>query len=391
MAFISSGYNPKKPMEGRITDIGPRHFTDFLPPVLAKNKGAWDYHEIIEPGMLLHVGSAAAPTLGVLGEPDALSTAEGALAVRVLATQLDDFALGAAGRPATEAYRPGALGTDITTLAAIALAAMGGARTGSMNVRPVGEAVTVAPDGLRSLGARIPSAVAGGPQLRIERYGPVEAPRWIVYSTGTVDFGMNGTTVFDLRADVAAIADRTAASTVAADRAMRDAGVGPADPVLLVGHSQGGLVVQQLAESDLWNIDGVLTFGAPAAPHLGEVPVVAIEHSEDVVPAIVGFQPSHDGEAYANYRVDAMDGGTPVPDHVMPAHSMSMYEQSADRVEATGDAGVRAFLDELHRIAPADAGGAATWYLAQRPQVVEPGQTLIAPGRTSAADAGGVR
>jgi len=51
MAFISSGYNPEKPMQDRITDIGPQHFSKFLPPVLAKNKGAWDYHEIIEPGI----------------------------------------------------------------------------------------------------------------------------------------------------------------------------------------------------------------------------------------------------------------------------------------------------------------------------------------------------
>jgi len=56
MAFISSGYNPAKPMENRITDIGPQHFSKFLPPVIAKNKGAWDYHEIIEPGLLMHVG-----------------------------------------------------------------------------------------------------------------------------------------------------------------------------------------------------------------------------------------------------------------------------------------------------------------------------------------------
>jgi sulfite reductase, dissimilatory-type beta subunit len=56
MAFISSGYNPAKPMQDRITDIGPQHFSEFLPPVIAKNKGAWDYHEIIEPGMLMHVG-----------------------------------------------------------------------------------------------------------------------------------------------------------------------------------------------------------------------------------------------------------------------------------------------------------------------------------------------
>jgi len=54
MAFISSGYDPKKPMENRITDIGPRHFSEFYPPVIAKNKGKWLYHEILEPGVLMH-------------------------------------------------------------------------------------------------------------------------------------------------------------------------------------------------------------------------------------------------------------------------------------------------------------------------------------------------
>ena len=39
MAFVSSGYNPDKPMENRITDIGPRKFDEFYPPVIKKNKG----------------------------------------------------------------------------------------------------------------------------------------------------------------------------------------------------------------------------------------------------------------------------------------------------------------------------------------------------------------
>ncbi|MEJ2658879.1 MAG: dissimilatory-type sulfite reductase subunit beta [Desulfobacterales bacterium] len=55
MAFVSSGYNPDKPMENRITDIGPRHFEEFYPPVIKKNKGKWLYHEILEPGVLVHV------------------------------------------------------------------------------------------------------------------------------------------------------------------------------------------------------------------------------------------------------------------------------------------------------------------------------------------------
>ena len=54
MAFISTGYNPAKPMENRITDIGPKYFGDFLPPVIKKNFGKWLYHEIIEPGVLMH-------------------------------------------------------------------------------------------------------------------------------------------------------------------------------------------------------------------------------------------------------------------------------------------------------------------------------------------------
>ncbi|NMC50171.1 MAG: dissimilatory-type sulfite reductase subunit beta [Desulfovibrio sp.] len=58
MAFISSGYNPDKPMEGRITDIGPRHFEEFYPPVIKKNKGKWDYHEILKPGVLVHVAES---------------------------------------------------------------------------------------------------------------------------------------------------------------------------------------------------------------------------------------------------------------------------------------------------------------------------------------------
>jgi sulfite reductase beta subunit len=58
MAFISSGYNPAKPMEDRITDIGPRKYDEFYPPVIKKNKGKWLYHEILEPGIVVHVAES---------------------------------------------------------------------------------------------------------------------------------------------------------------------------------------------------------------------------------------------------------------------------------------------------------------------------------------------
>jgi len=37
------------------TDIGPPYYKDMLPPVIAKNYGDWKYHEILKPGVLLHV------------------------------------------------------------------------------------------------------------------------------------------------------------------------------------------------------------------------------------------------------------------------------------------------------------------------------------------------
>ena len=48
------GYNPEKPMEGRISDLGPPHYEQFFPPVIKANKGKWLYHEIVQPGVLMH-------------------------------------------------------------------------------------------------------------------------------------------------------------------------------------------------------------------------------------------------------------------------------------------------------------------------------------------------
>jgi len=48
------GYDPANPMKDRITDIGPPHYERFFPPVIKNNYGKWLYHEIIQPGVLMH-------------------------------------------------------------------------------------------------------------------------------------------------------------------------------------------------------------------------------------------------------------------------------------------------------------------------------------------------
>ncbi|WP_139206317.1 alpha/beta hydrolase [Blastococcus sp. DSM 46786] len=77
--------------------------------------------------------------------------------------------------------------------------------------------------------------------------------------------------------------------------ALRRAGAGPADPVLLVGHSQGGMVAAQAAHdagtADFpYDVRCVLTAGAPIGRV--EVParvrVLALENVHDVVPHLDG-------------------------------------------------------------------------------------------------------
>lgn len=47
-------YDPANPMSDRISDIGPRYYSEFHPPVVKANKGKWLWHEITQPGVLVH-------------------------------------------------------------------------------------------------------------------------------------------------------------------------------------------------------------------------------------------------------------------------------------------------------------------------------------------------
>ena len=42
------------------TDIGPPDFRQFLPPIIKENYGTWKYHEILSPGILVHVSETGA-------------------------------------------------------------------------------------------------------------------------------------------------------------------------------------------------------------------------------------------------------------------------------------------------------------------------------------------
>ncbi len=53
-------YDPANPMVDRISDIGPRYYSEFHPPVVKANKGKWLWHEITQPGVLVHKSETGA-------------------------------------------------------------------------------------------------------------------------------------------------------------------------------------------------------------------------------------------------------------------------------------------------------------------------------------------
>jgi len=62
-------------MTDRLTDIGPPHYERFLPPVAKKNLGKWKYHEVLKPGVMVHVAQNGDKLFTVrMGSPRLLST-----------------------------------------------------------------------------------------------------------------------------------------------------------------------------------------------------------------------------------------------------------------------------------------------------------------------------
>ena len=63
-------------MADRITDIGPPKYDKFLPPIIKENYGKWKYHDILEPGVLVHVSESGAKVFTVRGGSGRLVTTD---------------------------------------------------------------------------------------------------------------------------------------------------------------------------------------------------------------------------------------------------------------------------------------------------------------------------
>ncbi len=75
-------------MADRKTDIGPPHYEKFLPPIIKANYGKWKHHEIVKPGVLMHVGQSGDKLFSVrAATPRLVST----VTIRLFADIAEEF------------------------------------------------------------------------------------------------------------------------------------------------------------------------------------------------------------------------------------------------------------------------------------------------------------
>lgn len=222
-----------------------------------------------------------------------------------------------------------------------------------------------APTSVEQMIERIPADGAQGEQIRIEKYG-VEHPVYYVYFGGTADFGLQTSgEPWDMTSNVEAMAAHDAGSVRAAVVAMRAAGISADDQVILVGHSQGGLVAARIAESEQFHVTNVVTVGAPI--HKVEVPastqVLAIEHREDVIPMLSGVAAA--GTLATTLTVRRSVAGIPgEPGDPVPAHNRARYIETARELDRTADPRLSAAAREA--TAPAKGTASVSTWRADR-------------------------
>lgn len=272
---------------------------------------------------------------GVLSDPRLVEL------VRLSVMSADDFGGGMLRLPPSVIRLVGDEGLGVVGLdtAAATVVAAGGAIGVLRETRvmtPVSTGSAAAPaSGYADRASRIP---AGSAQVRVDRYVRDGAPdRFEVYIGGTIDFAPTATVEpFDLTSNLAGIAGGDAGSYRAVEQALAAAGVEADSEMVVTGYSQGGLIGSMLAASGDYEVTGLYTLGAPAGqvPVPDSVPWVAVEHIDDLVPAVGGTWASADPVLV---RREAIGEGAPTSDLLFPAHQLSNYRETAALIDAADE------------------------------------------------------
>ena len=216
------------------------------------------------------------------------------------------------------------------------------------------ETGVAAPQSFGDLAGRLEKLnAAGRPIVRIESFDGI----YLVFLPGTQVWSpIAGKNPLDLTSDLAAmVAPAKADFEKAAYAAIKQAGIGSSDRVILVGHSQGGMIAANIAvdqsqrepgRQPACRVAGVVTFGAPLGQLADKlkVPVIAFAHNNDLVPKL-GVKANPLAENWVTVARDSpLQGQNAAP---VEAHSISNYKKTAELADSSTDLGLNRVREQI--------------------------------------------
>lgn len=350
-------------------------------------------------GLWAATGSGGALEAWLAEHPEVLSDPAFVGLVRTAADSADEFAAGLLHLPSSLAPAGAVVGAPENASMLLAVAGLVGAVTGSRvlvdapvrvtraqpdgpgeqsaaaraaraDAPPVDGPVT-APTGVADLVDRIPTSDDGA-QIRVERYGEADDPRWVVYISGTADFTTTaGAETNDMTSNLHGIADDSpldalrmaGADSGAVERAVRlalaEAGARPGDPLLPIGHSGGGIVAATLAADPELNVVAAVSVGGPVASAevRGGVPVLTVEHEEDLVPATGGS--GHPSPDRLTVSRSVLEPG--VEHDAFAAHALVRYQETAALIDASEERRLVTFREQVAAFTGGGTGEMSRW------------------------------
>jgi hypothetical protein len=201
--------------------------------------------------------------------------------------------------------------------------------------------------------ADLAGPVGGPDRIRVVQVPQADgSAAWVVVVPGTQDWSPRaGPNPSDLTSDLLLMAQQATLLAAGVERALesaqREAGrAGLADPVLVAGHSQGGIVAAALAADPAFRqrqrVTHVVASGAPIArmPVPADVSVLALEHRQDAVPRLEGAR-NADQRGWVtvtrDLRGEVRTAGA--------AHAAARYRDTAALVDASASRSLAAWRE----------------------------------------------
>lgn len=194
---------------------------------------------------------------------------------------------------------------------------------------------------------------------------------WLVLIPGTQS-DLVGEHPFDWAGNPGAMIGDMTGATATVVQAMRMAGIRPGQPVMLAGHSQGGMVALNAANAvaEEYDVSGVVTVGAPVglldAPEGTEV--LSLEHVEDPTSGLDNAA-NPVGENWTTVERPLTMSSDPDVNgvsHPGQSHDTPAYADTARLTDASTDGAVLDYLGTVSPVLDPDATATSTYYQGTR-------------------------